>query len=390
MLINIMQTISFFPVQFNAPFPMALNSYRFRYKGGIRMGKLQMKQLADMVGVSTSTISRAFRSPHLVHPKTRERILQVAKETNYIYNAAAGDLSSKTSTVIGVLVPTTKRSLFSDSLLAIQDKTQEKQFSIIIGNTKYDNGIEKELLLQFQGRRVAGMILTGFGFGHEKIVEDLIKNGIPCVVIWEKLDSDTISYVGFDNFKAAYTVTDYLVRLRHRRIGLIIGPYSKMGRTKKRFEGYRAAMEDHGIPFEKSLVIERDLDFIEGKQGMIKLLSLPEPPTAVFAASDTLAIGALAGAKEMGFRVPDDVSLAGFDNIEFAAYCDPPLTTISVPAYQMGQIAVKSLLEMIEKGMTEVYRYCLETDLIIRNSCTELRTRKRSRTLSDMFISGAV
>jgi DNA-binding LacI/PurR family transcriptional regulator len=242
------------------------------------MGKLQMKQLADMVGVSTSTISRAFRSPHLVHPKTRARILQVAREANYIYNAAAGDLSSKKSTVIGVLVPTTKCKLFSDSFLAIQDKAQEKQFSIIIGNTKYVNEIEKELLLQFQGRRVAGIILTGFGFGHEKIVEDLIKNGIPCVVIWETFDSDTISYVGFDNFKAAYTVIDYLVRLRHRRIGLIIGPYSKIRRNKKRFEGYRAALEDHGIPFEMSLVIERDIDFFEGKQGMIKLLSLPEPP----------------------------------------------------------------------------------------------------------------
>ena len=283
------------------------------------MGKLHMKQLADKVGVSTSTISRTFRSPHLVKPKTRDKILRVAKEMNYIYNAAAGDLSSKTSSVIGVLVPTIKRSLFSDSLLAIQNKTQGKNFSIIIGNTNYDEKIEKELSLQFQRRQVAGMILTGFVFGHEKIVEDLIENGTPCVVIWEKLDSDTISYVGFDNFKAAYTVTDYLISLKHRRIGLIIGPYSKVGRVKKRLEGYRAALEDHGIPFEISLVIERDIDFIEGKQGMIKLLSSPEPPTAVFAASDTLAIGALAGAKEMGFRVPDDVSLAGFDNIEFSA-----------------------------------------------------------------------
>jgi DNA-binding LacI/PurR family transcriptional regulator len=120
-----------------------------------------------------------------------------------------------------------------------------------------------------------------------------------------------------------------------------------------------------------SLVVEKDLDLLEGKQGMVRLLSLTKPPTAVFAASDTLAIGALAGAKEMGYRVPDDVSLAGFDNIEFAAYCDPPLTTIRIPAYQMGQLAVRTLLEIIEKGTSETHQYCLETDLIIRDSCVE-------------------
>lgn len=332
-----------------------------------------MKQLAGIIGVSTSTVSRAFRSPHLVHPKTRERILQVARETKYIYDAAAGDLSSKTSTVIGVLVPTTKRSLFSDSLLAIQDKTQETNFSIIIGNTKYDSEVESKLLNQFQERRVAGMILTGFAFGHDKLIEDIIKSGIPCVVIWEKLDNERISYVGFDNFKAAYSVTQYLISLRHQRIGLIIGPYSKMGRTKKRLEGYQAALADNGIPLDMSLVVERDLDFLEGKQGMFKLLSLPNPPSAVFAASDTLAIGALAAAKEMGMRIPGHVSLAGFDNIEFAAYCDPPLTTISVPAYRMGQLAVKTLLEIMEKDVTEVFQYCLDTDLIIRQSCAEYK-----------------
>ncbi len=353
------------------------------------MGKIGMKKLAEMIGMSTSTVSRAFRSPHLVHPKTRDRILQVARDSGYIYDAAAGDLSSKTSTVIGVLVPTTKRSLFSDSLLAIQDKTQEKNFSIIIGNTKYDSTIERKLLKQFQGRRVAGMILTGFGFGHESLVEEIIKSGIPCVVIWEKLENSVISYVGFDNFKAAYSVTKYLISLRHRRIGLIIGPYSKMGRTKKRLEGYRAALADHDISFDGSLIMERDLDLIEGKQGMIRLLSLPQPPTAVFAASDTLAIGALSGAKEMGYGIPHDISLAGFDNIEFAAYCDPPLTTIRIPAYQMGQLAVKTLLGMIENGMSETHQYCLETDLIIRGSCAEFKGEASFSALSDNVHSGS-
>lgn len=330
-----------------------------------------MKQIAEMAGVSTTTVSRALRSPHLVNMNTRARILHLAHEKQYVYNAAAGDLSRKTSTVIGVVVPTTKQSLFGTSLLAIQDKTRERDFSIVLGNTKYDEEIELKLLRQFQERRVAGMILTGYHIGHERFVEELIEAGIQCIVIWEKLESEKISYVGFDNFKAAYSATAYLIGLKHRRIGLIIGPFSKMGRTRKRLEGYRAALEKHGIKYDPMLVVERDLDLIEGKHGVAKLLSLPQPPTAVFAASDTLAIGALAGAKEMGLRIPDDLSLAGFDDIEFVSYCDPPLTTVRIPAYQMGQMAVKLLLEMIEKDTREVRQYCLETDLIIRNSCAE-------------------
>ena len=334
------------------------------------VAKVKMKQIAEMSGVSTSTVSRVFHSPHKVNASTRQRILETVRENGYVYDAIAADLSRMRSTVIGLLIPTTSRSLFGTSIMAIQDKTQEKEFYLIIGNTKYDSRTEYNLLRQFQKRRVAGMILTGFSFGQEKFIKSLASSGISCVVIWEKLDSDAISYVGFDNLKAAFVVTEYLIRLKHRRIGLIIGPFSKMRRTKRRLEGYQAALEKNGIPYDESLVTERDLSLIDGKHGMIKLLNLPDRPTAVFAASDTLAIGALAGVKEMGLRVPDDVSLAGFDDIEWAAFCDPPLTTVRVPAYQMGELAIKVLLEMIEKETTEVNQYCLETDLIVRGSCT--------------------
>ena len=335
-----------------------------------------MKQIAEMAGVSTSTVSRVFHSPEKVNPITRQKILQTVEENRYVYDAVAGDLSRKRSTVIGVLTPTTFRSLFGTSILAIQDKSQEKEFSLIIGNTKYDKKIEYNLLRQFQMRRVAGMILTGFSFGQEKLIKSLINSGIPCVVIWEILDDDSISYVGFDNFKASYVITEYLISLKHRRIGLIIGPFSKMRRTKRRLDGYKAALADYDIPYDESLIVERDLSLIDGKNGMLKLLSLPDCPTAIFAASDTLAIGALAGAKEMGLRVPEQVSLAGFDDIEWAPFCDPPLTTVRVPAYQMGELAIKVLLEMIEKGKIEAQQYCLNTDLIIRNSCVELKNDK--------------
>jgi DNA-binding LacI/PurR family transcriptional regulator len=137
---------------------------------GTGVKKITMKGIAKLAGTSVATVSRTFRTPDLVQPDTREHILSIARNNQYVYNATAGDLSRKKSTVIGVLVPTTHRSLFGNPILAIQDKTQEKNFSIIIGNTKYDLGIERRLLRQFQERSVAGLILTGYSIGQEKFI----------------------------------------------------------------------------------------------------------------------------------------------------------------------------------------------------------------------------
>jgi DNA-binding LacI/PurR family transcriptional regulator len=157
--------------------------------------------------------------------------------------------------------------------------------------------------------------------------------------------------------------------LKHERIGLILGPYTKVRRAKRRLEGYQAALSDNGLRFDPRLVIEKHPTLQEGKEAMQKLLSMRHPPTAVFAASDMLAVGALAAAREKGVRVPEDLSIAGFDDIDFAAYCNPPLTTVRVPAAQMGEMAVEMLLEMIEGDSMHVRQITLDTELVIRESC---------------------
>jgi DNA-binding LacI/PurR family transcriptional regulator len=178
--------------------------------------------------------------------------------------------------------------------------------------------------------------------------------------------------VGFNNFTAAYSMTEYLIRLKHERIGLILGPYTKVRRAKRRLEGYQAALRDYDLSYEPRIVMERHPTLHEGKEAMEKLLSVRPPPTAVFAASDMLAIGALAAAREKGLKVPDDVSVAGFDDIDFAAFCNPPLTTLRVPAVEMGEMAVEVLMEMIEGNLREAKRIILNTELVIRESCKEV------------------
>ncbi|MFC1535178.1 LacI family DNA-binding transcriptional regulator [Thermodesulfobacteriota bacterium] len=333
------------------------------------MEKTTMKHIAEMVGVSVTTVSRAFHSPHMVRKETYDRVMRICKKNRYVYNATAGDLSSKKSTVIGLIIPTAKDSIFGRTIMEIQERAQEVGYSIMLGITNYNKMIEQRLLQQFLERQIAGLILTGFCIGQEDYIKELVETGVPCVVRSERLDDNIISYVGFDNFKAAYSMTEYLISLNHRRIGLIIGPFSKVGRVKKRLEGYGAALEKYGIPYDPSLVIEREPTLIEGKDAMQVLMSLQEPPTAVFAASDWLAIGAMHAIKERGLHVPEDVSVAGFDNIDVAPYIDPPLTTLRTPAYEMAEKAIEVLLEMILNVANGVRQYCLDTDIIIRESC---------------------
>jgi DNA-binding LacI/PurR family transcriptional regulator len=216
---------------------------------------------------------------------------------------------------------------------------------------------------------LAGIIVTGFTFGHEGCLDQIIHSGIPCVVIWEKLENPGVNYVGFDNYKAAYSMTEYLINLNHRRIGLIIGPFSKVGRVLKRYEGFLDALNANRISCNPDWIIECEPSLIEGRESMSYLMKLKERPSAVFAASDILAIGALAGARDAGLKVPEDVSLCGFDDVDFASYCYPSLTTVHVPGYEIGQKAVDIILKMNKQKIFKPQHYCFDTQIVVRASC---------------------
>ena len=331
-----------------------------------------MKQIADLVGVSVATVSRAINNPEKVKPETLDKIQKAFKNQRYIYNAAAADLVRQKSTVIGVLIPNAKTPLFSSTLLGIQDCLQRTGYSMIVGNSKYDDEIESELLMQFHQRKIAGIIRTGFGFNGERFSRWLKGADIPCVIMLEKLEKSDLSYVGFDNYQAALAMTNYLLSLRHGRIGLIIGPFSQIERINKRFQGYCAALEAAGLTFDPSIVIETEIDLSNGANAFQELLARPDPPTAIFAAADYLALGTLRAAHEMGLNVPNDISIAGFGDIEVAAYANPPLTTVRVPGYQCAYKATEVLLKQINEGGQAPYQYCLDTDLIIRSTCKAL------------------
>jgi DNA-binding LacI/PurR family transcriptional regulator len=334
------------------------------------MAQITIQDVAQLAGVSPATVSRALHSPHLVSKATRENIERIIRENNYIYNAGAADLSRRKSSVLGVFIPTTGGTVFASTVGAIEEYAYERGFPVMVSNTRYDPDIEEVLLHKCLERRLAGVILTGYCQANESLILSLAEKGLPCLVAWEILpESVPLSYVGIDNYQAAFKATEYLLGLGHRRIGLIVGPRSGILRARRRYDGFVAAMEANGIPCDPASIIECRPTMLNGKEAMGRLLHRPNPPTAVFAASDFLAIGALAAIREFGLRVPEDISLMGFDDIEFTNYTSPPLSTVHVPSWDIGHLAVSLLMDFIESGDGVPRRLCLDTQLMLRKSC---------------------
>ena len=333
------------------------------------MTKFTMLEIATLAGVSKATVSRALNKPHLVNEDTRQKILKIMKEHKYVYNVNAADFSRKKASIIGLIIPTIKSSIHAESIHGIQHEAHLHNLALLIANSNYDIDSEVEFMNFFQQRRLAGLILTGVNEMTLAIAREFSKSGLPCVVTWEMVEDPEISYVGFDNRQAAYRMTKYLLDLDHTRIALIAGPVGKVRRATMRYQGYMDALAEYGIELDPSLVVTAEPSLENGSIATKTLLELRKPPTAIFATSDTLAIGALRAIKEAGLKVPYDISLAGFDDIDLASYSDPPLTTIRVPEYEMGEKAVQSLLVLMNKAAYHVEQYCLDTELIIRESC---------------------
>ena len=330
-----------------------------------------MREVARLANVSVATVSRALRDPKSVSKKSLSKVQEAAKQVGYTYNAAAGDLLAGRSTVLGILVPSVSNSLFGETLHGIQDTAMEAGFSVIQGVTGYDPAKERKLLETFISRRVHGLVLTGLtDTMRNQFDEVMLDNGVRTVVIWEsprstEARSDLLSYVGFDNFEASKTATEYLIGLGHKRIGLICGPGSMIARARHRFDGYAEALQKAGIPFDPDLVAERLPDLTHGREALISLMSLEDKPSAIFAASDILAIGAIRGAHELGLQIPQDISIVGFDDLEISAFQQPPLTTMKVDGYKIGTLAAQVAIENFDLPLRH---YCLDTDLVVRRS----------------------
>ena len=340
----------------------------------VTTNKPTIQDIARMAGVSSATVSRAIHEPHLLHPRTLHKVQAVIAQQGYIYNAMAGDLSRRKSSVIGLFIPTAESAKISTTAIALQDVINKYGFPIIINNSFFDASLERSLLRQCRERALAALIFVGVMKENEPMIYSIALNEIPCAFLWDTLENTSYNYVGIDNFSASYDMMRYLLKLGHRRIAFVGAMFTQVGRVEKRLNGYLRALEEHNIPLRGEYILEFPPTLDNGILAMRSFLALAQPPTAVFFASDMLAIGALTTCREAGVKIPDQISIAGFDDISFAAHTYPPLTTVRVPAREIGTIAGSCMIDLLHNKQNTSFQHVLSTTVIVRETCAPPRS----------------
>jgi LacI family transcriptional regulator len=332
---------------------------------------LTIRDIASEAGVSTATVSRVFNAPERVRERTREKVLAVANRYHFVSDGLAGSLASRRTHLLGVVIPTITNSIYAASTQAIQQAGQAAGYTVLVGISEFSMEREAELVHEFIERRVEGLILTG-AEREPRVYDKITRNGLPFVITWRLARSWGLPSVSFDNHAAAAKVVDYLVSLGHRRIGLICGSTRLNDRARSRREGFERRMAAHGLEADPGLIFERNYEFVEARAAMHQALQNPSPPTAVFCASDVLAVGAMYECQQAGLDVPGEISIVGFDDMPITEYLTPQLTTVRVPAADMGRRATLELVKAI-RGDNIGLGIELPTDLVIRGSTAPAR-----------------
>ncbi|MBM9603102.1 LacI family DNA-binding transcriptional regulator [Desulfopila inferna] len=327
-----------------------------------------MIDVAKLAGVSTATVSRFINSPDTVREATQKKITRAMKTCNYKYNALARGFATKKSNTIGLIIPTISNPVFADSTQGIQDFADKRKMQVILGNSYYKYDQEEKLVKILRERQVDGLIITTTNLKGD-VLKTLLDENFPFVLLFSTVKGGPISAVGVDNYRGGYLATEHLITLGHKRIGMLAGSFAITDRSYHRWHGYRQCLNNYGISYDKKLLAQTEYSLAGGRDSVKKLLALKTPPTAVFCSNDYLALGAMKGAREMGLRLPDDLSIVGFDDMQTASYLIPALTTIRQSAYKMGESAAELLFQRMESPGKPVQRM-LESSLIIRESTT--------------------
>lgn len=313
-----------------------------------------INDVAKVAGVSITTVSRVLNnSSHPVNPETRQKVQEAIKALNFVPSQLARALANEKTHLIGVLVGDGSDPYFANVVRGISDTAQENGYLSIICNTDRLPEVELSFLEILRDYNADGIIFAGGGLVETdcqaelcEIVDQLRSNGIPVIALSNQyLD---VPQVRIDDVCASREMTEYLIGLGHRRIGFIAGPPNLITSTL-RLDGYRQALAGAGIPYAQDLVYVGDFTYESGKQAALTLMARPTPPSAVFGSNDQEALGCLYQLRSMGYRVPEQVSVAGFDDIESTQYVFPALTTIHVPMQLIGGMGVKQVLKVINQ-----------------------------------------
>jgi LacI family transcriptional regulator len=320
--------------------------------------------VALKANVSIATVSRvANNSPHKVNQATREKVMRAIRELDYRPNALAKGLLMKKTMTIGIIIPDISNPYYAEIVRGIQDVADTYGYAILLLNTDRNQDRIIKHIYFLREKSADGIIFSGGTIHGEKVLSSLKELRERVVVIGRhKVDFPAVL---IDSMGGSIKAMQHLIELNHKRIGFIGGPDQSTS-ARERLSGYRNALIQRGYPIDKDLIKKGDLTPKSGYL-LAKDLIRKKRPTAIFAANDQMAFGAIRAAKESGLKVPDDLSVVGFDNIPFSIYFDPSLTTVEIPMYHMGAAAMEMLVNLISKKNAEKLRW-FDTQLLIRDS----------------------
>lgn len=329
-----------------------------------------IKDVAEKAGVSPSTVSRVLNGNGPIRDSTREKVLNAVKILNYRPNFLAQGLKEGKTKTIGLIIPNIRNPIFPVVARGVEDAAKKYGYTVVLCNTDEDTDTEKEYIQKLRGRWVDGLIIAPAAKKVEHIKE-LHEKEFPTVLIIRKLDIPTNAVV-IDNYRAAYDAVSFLIRTGHKKIAIIKGN-QQLALYRDRFNGYRQALLDAGIPAMDELIAGDESDSVQwsldGYNAINNLLMQNIQFDAVFATTDLRAIGAIRAIKDHNLKVPEDISVIGFDNLEFSSLIDPPLSTVSQPFYDIGVRAVNKLLQLIDSEVApEATVEIMQSELIIRKS----------------------
>jgi DNA-binding LacI/PurR family transcriptional regulator len=336
-----------------------------------------IKDIARLARVSHPTVSRALQNSPLVNAKTAERIRKIANESGYRASAVARGLVTRRTRTIGLVVTTIADPFTSEVVSGIEQAANDHGYCVFLADSNADPEREKKIVQSFAEQRVDGIIVTSSRVGalYLPLLSEMM---VPIVLVNDQHPGAFVHSVMISNQEGSRAIAEHLIGLGHRRIAYIGDQFGYQSDTE-RHAGYREALDAAKIPPLPELVVHGDGKPEAALKAMDTLLALSRPPTAVCCYNDMTALGAIRSIRMHGLRVPDDISIAGYDDLFVASYTDPPLTTVRQPMRRMGQLAMENLIKLMS-GQESVVRIKVKPELIVRESTAKARKRKPSIT----------
>ncbi len=330
--------------------------------------KITIKEIAKLANVSTATVSKVVNhKDDNISEATRQRVLDVIDEHNYVPNRIASSMITKKTHTIGLIIPDITNPFFPEVARGVEDFANKAGYQVVLCNSDNEPRKEVAYIAMLQEQMVDGIIFTSSSL-RKKVRKEFIRMQIPVITVDREIEGlQTRGKITVDNITGAHKGVCYMIERGYKKILHLSGPLTSKP-SMDRFEGYKKALAEHDLAFDPALFYEGNYTSEWGYLGVKTAIHDNVDFDSIFCGNDMIAIGAIKGLKECGLKVPEDIGILGFDNIYIASVVTPNLTTVSQPNYQMGYKAAEMLIHMIKYPMTPVSGVELKTELIIRES----------------------